>query len=516
MDGPILVIDRHDTAPIGAQLVDGLRRGILTGRLRAGDPMPSTRSLAAELGVARSSVVQAYEQLAGEGYLETRQGAPTRVAELERGIEPVTDAPAPRPLAVSRRAVGGGAAASRAVPLPDSPGFPGAPGAPAIDLTPGIPSMGRLDERAWRAAWRAAAASIVPAISPPPLGVRELREQVADHLRFARGVACSADDIVVTAGTSEALALIAVALGDGGDGGHGGRRPRVAVEDPGYPSARRTLRRHGADTTPVAVGPDGIDVDALARVSGGIDAVMVTPSHQYPLGGRLPVADRLGLLEQAAARDALVIEDDYDSEFRHTGAPLPALASLDRDGRVVLVGSFSKVLTPWLRLGYLVLPSGPAGRALRERITAIRDDEHSPVPGIAQLAMAHLLASGALRRHIAATRREYAHRRRLVLDVLGPLDDGAPLDDAGRGVRLTALDGGLHAVLQLPDAAIADAVVARLAGEGIVVAPLSAYVVEGGIGPSGIVIGYAGAADTALAAALTRIRAGVERLCREP
>ena len=145
------------------------------------------------------------------------------------------------------------------------------------------------------------------------------------------------------------------------------------------------------------------------------DAVMVTPSHQYPLGGRLPVAARLELVEWARAADAIVLEDDYDSEYRHLGPPLPALASLDDAGRVVLVGSFSKVLTPWLRLGYLVLPANPA---LRGAVARVRADEPCPVPGVAQDAAAALLASGAVRRHIAVTRRDYAHRRRLVLEVL--------------------------------------------------------------------------------------------------
>ncbi|WP_350348229.1 PLP-dependent aminotransferase family protein [Agromyces sp. G08B096] len=498
MDGPLLVVDRDRTTPIGVQLVEGLRRGILSGALRAGDPMPSTRALAAELGVARSSVVQAYDRLAGEGYLESRQGAPTRVAALERpagsGFAPSADR------------------ADEGAPVPDA----SAPALALIDLSPGIPSTARIDERAWRAAWRRAAAVPVSSWSPPAFGLPELRAAIADHLRLARGVRCSADDVVVTAGTADALALLAVALR-----AVRGERPRVVVEDPGYPSARRTLARRGVHLRPVAVGPDGLDLAALDRVRGPVDAVMVTPSHQYPLGGRLPVADRLALLDWAGRRDALVIEDDYDSEFRHTGAPLPALASLDEEGRVVLVGSFSKVLTPWVRFGYLVLPPETSDPALRDAVTAIRADEHGPVAGPVQHAMADLLASGALRRHIAATRREYGHRRRLVLDALGGLESPA------RGIRLTALDGGLHAVLELPDEAATDAVVERLAREGVVVAPLSLYSAAADVPPAagcersgsagnahaGLVIGYAGVGDTALADALARIRRAVQQQC---
>ena len=501
MDGPIPVIDRDTGRPIGVQLVEGLRRRILDGVLRPGDAVPSTRALAAELAVSRSAVVAAYEQLAGEGYLDMRQGAPTRVAALvlagngngagaeprdtsDRGARASKGRELQVPAAATRssRPLDGMAAGEAAVAPSATP--------PRIDLLPGRPSTARIDTRAWRAAWRHAAALDIPSESPPPFGVARLRAEIADHLRLARGVACAPDDVVVTAGTAEALALVASALGllVGG-------APHVAVEHPGYPSARRTMERRGALTIPVPVDGDGIDVDVLRRMPRPPHAVMVTPSHQYPLGGRLPVAARLELLEWARAAPAVVIEDDYDSEFRHLGPPLPALASLDSE-RVSLVGSFSKVLTPWLRLGYLVLPADPA---LREAITAIRADEPSPVPGTAQEAAAALLASGAVRRHIAVTRREYAHRRRLVLAAL----DGLP------GAPLSGLDGGLHAVLGLPDAATAAAVVDRLAAEGVAVASLAEYSAVPGDGRAGLVFGYAGPTDTLLAEGLERIRAAV-------
>ena len=223
---------------------------------------------------------------------------------------------------------------------------------------------------------------------------------------------------------------------------------------------------------------------------------MVTPSHQYPLGGRLPVAARLDLLEWARETGAIVLEDDYDSEYRHLGPPLPALASLDEAGRVVLVGSFSKVLTPWLRLGYLVLPANPE---LRAAFVRMRADDRCPVPGVVQDAAAALLSSGAVRRHIAGTRRDYAHRRRLVLEAL----DGIP------GAPLSGLDGGLHAVVRLPDLAVSAAVLARLADEGVAVAPLAEYSAVPGEEEPGFVIGYAGVADTQLVEGLGRIRAAI-------
>lgn len=471
MDAALLALDRGSGRTVVAQLVDGLRRGILDGALRTGDAVPSTRALATDLGVARSSVVAAYEQLSGEGYLELRQGAATRVAAIDARHAPNARL---HPSTSGRPAAGGAAARS---PV-------------RIDLSPGVPSTARLDERAWRAAWRAASAA-PPSTSPPPLGLPELRAAIAEHLRLARGVACTADDVVVTAGTSEALALAGMALAE-----LRGPDLRIGVEDPGYPSGRRALTRHGATLVPLPVSGDGLMLDALDGVA--LDAVMVTPSHQYPLGGRLPVAGRLELLDRARRGEAFVIEDDYDSEFRHTGAPLPALASLDDGERVILVGSFSKVLTPWLRLGYLVLPRHPE---LRAAVAAARTELDSPVAGPVQLAMTALLTSGALRRHIAATRREYRHRRQLVLEALGDPDAAAA------GVRVTALDGGLHAVLELPDAAAERRLVAQLAADGIVVAQLETYSASGAPDrPAGIVLGYAGVSDLALTEALARIR----------
>ncbi|WP_051159203.1 PLP-dependent aminotransferase family protein [Agromyces subbeticus] len=485
----MLAIDRSSGRPLGVQLVEGVRRGILDGALRPGDPVPSTRALASELGVSRSAIVAAYEQLAGEGYLDMRQGAATRVAELPTtfsGGMPATGAAGP--------------GTSRIVAALTSSAPTGAPDAepgrtePRISLLPGYPSTARIDARAWRAAWRHAAAREIPSVSPPPFGVDSLRAEIADHLRHARGVTCSPDEVVITAGTNEAVGLIAGALRV-----LRGAQPIVAVEHPGYPSARRALERRGMLTMPVAVDADGLDLEALRRAPHRPDAVMVTPSHQYPLGGRLPVATRLELLAWAGSTGTLVIEDDYDSEFRHTGPPFPALASLDEAGLTVLVGSFSKVLTPWLRLGYLVLPPAETNPTLRAAVAEVRADEACPVPGVAQEAMAALLAGGTVRRHIAVTRREYAHRRRLVLAALGDLP-GAPL---------SALDGGLHAVIELPDAATSAAVVARLAAEGVAVAPLADYSAVAGDEQPGIVFGYAATTDTQLAEGLERIRAAI-------
>jgi GntR family transcriptional regulator/MocR family aminotransferase len=450
---------------IVARIAAALRSAMLTGRLRVGDPVPSTRALAEQLSVSRSSVVAAYDQLVGEGYLDARQGARTRVALH-------TVAPA------AEQGTGGAQA--------EDP----APSGARIDLVPGRPSTARIDHRAWRAAFRRAAAAPIPSTVPAPLGEPELREAIADHIRHARGVLRTSTDIVITAGTSDAAALLGTALRE-----LRGPGVRVAIEDPGYTGVREILRRRGVAPVPIPVTVDGFDVDALHGIAG-LDAAMLTPSHQYPLGGRLPVTERLRLIGWAGAHDAYILEDDYDSEFRHTGAPLPAMASLDST-RVVLVGSLSKVLTPSLRLGYLALPRDPR---LRTAIEAIRAGENTPVPVLTQHAVADLLAGGAVRRGIAAARRDYGHRRALVLEVL----------DGLRGARLRGLDGGLHGVLILDDGDREPHLVAELARRGVAVAALSDYAASANGASGGLVFGYAAACDLELMDGLRRMRAAIE------
>ncbi|MDJ0377689.1 PLP-dependent aminotransferase family protein [Cryobacterium sp. PH31-L1] len=473
---PVIALERAGSEPLSAQIVAQMRSSILLGELHVGESVPSTRALAARLGVSRGSVVTAYDQLTGEGYLVSTQGAPTRVAVLVHE--------------------GDAALPTQSVVAPKS-----GPAPVVLDLTPGYPSTRRLSGRAWTAAWRRAAAQPIPHTEPPLQGTMALRTEVAQHLRHARGVLCSIDDIIVTAGTSEALALVAVALQERGGAGAAladrvGRAPLVAVETPGYPAAARVLRRLGVNLVSIPNEADGMPVRALDALANRVDAVLVTPSHQYPLGGRLPVEDRLRLLHWAQRTDAWIIEDDYDSEFRHVGPPLPALASLDNDGRVVLVGSFSKVLTPWLRVGYLVLPERAA---VRDALLAVRGDLPGPVSGVVQEAAAALLSSGAVRRHIATARRDYAHRRRLVLESLSSVP----------GTTLTALDGGLHAVLELADQVVAGLAVSELLRRGIRVADLRDYSAEPvkSAVPAGLVFGYAACNDTALARALDQIRA---------
>ncbi|WP_115790148.1 PLP-dependent aminotransferase family protein [Arthrobacter silvisoli] len=457
-----IVLDRASPVPLAAQLAGRLREAILEGTLRPEHTLPASRRLADELGVSRGVVVRAYEQISGEGYLESRGSAGTRVAV---------------------RLDGYGTPAPKAAPKPASP-----PKA-MIDLTPGRPSGEPFRDREWRAAWRKAIAEPVQIQPPPASGMPALRAALARHLGASRGLTVDAADIVITAGTSDALQLIVTALRSTAGA------PRVFVEDPGYPTARRVLKAAGALVEAIPVGEDGTKVRRLNALRSRPDAILLTPSHQYPLGGRMPVQERLALLEWAERNHVTVLEDDYDSEFRHTRMPLPALASLPSNAEVVLIGSFSKTLSPWLRCGYLVV-RGAAG----ERIKRAREELDTPVSGILQSALANYVDGGGLARHIARARRQYAHRRALMIDRLGARDD----------LKLAALDGGLHAIVRLDGSVDARAVVEEALKHDVCVVALEGYFAEAAP-ENGLVIGYGAPSDLQLARALDIITAIIDR-----
>lgn len=471
-----LRLDRSDPAPLPAQLVRQLRELVVSGALRPGEPLPPTRGLAARLGVSRGTVVTAYDQLHGEGYLHATTGATVVHPDLARPAAPAPPAgtAAARPVRAAR-------------PRRERP---------MIDLTPGRPDTARLATPAWRAAWRDAAAAAAGAAPPPPQGSAALREQIAEHLRLMRGVVRDPEDLLVTTGARDGLQLLLAVLH-----GRAGRPLRVAVEDPGYPSLRRVPQRLGHEVLPVPLDVHGLDPARLPAGAWGAagdweverapDAVVVTPSHQYPLGASMPAARRLELLGWARAHGALVVEDDYDSELRYVGEPLPALAALDRapgaddGGHVATLGSFTKVLAPGLGVGYLLPPP-----ALREELLRLRTDLGNPASAVAQDALARFLAAGGLRRHTARMRREYRRRRDLLAAALA----------GAAGVRAVPMDGGLHAVLEFTGEVPLEEqdVVDRAAAAGVRVAALGAYWAEGSRGSRrGVVVGFGAIGDAA-------------------
>ncbi|MEO5316176.1 PLP-dependent aminotransferase family protein [Pseudarthrobacter sp. CC12] len=448
-------LDRKSPASLSAQLANQLRSAVLGGILQPEQNLPATRRLAAEIGVSRGVVVRAFEQLSGEGFLESNGAGGTKVA-----IRPdIQNLPVKTKLpGLTSEAVG------------------------IINLAPGQPSGAPFRDREWRAAWKNAVSADVATHLPPVLGTHELRLAVAQHLAASRGVAVDGDDVVITAGTSDGLQLIMAMLRER-QGQNG--RPRVLVEDPGYPTARRVLAAAGAELMTVPVDEDGLRSSQLDSLSGMPDAVLVTPSHQYPLGGRMTVQERLGLLSWADENGVLVMEDDYDSEFRHKRMPLPAIASLPSNADVVLLGTFSKNLSPWLRCGYVVV-RGQTGENLKQARAAL----DTPVSGILQSALAHYIQGGGLSRHISRARREYAHRRELLIARLGDRPD----------IELAALDGGLHAVSRFAQPS-AEVVAAEALRQGVKLVPLSGYYADRAA-DNGLVIGYGAVTDLQLARAL--------------
>jgi GntR family transcriptional regulator/MocR family aminotransferase len=426
-----------------------LRSAVLDGRLRPGDRLPPTRELAASLGVARNTVAVAYERLTAEGFLTARVGAGTFVgtapvaSAVRRPVpgvrpQPIWDAlqreekPARRPYVAKGFIVG----------TPDPTLFP-------------LATWRRLVSAELRSA------TLTPAAYADASGEPRLRAAIARYLGVSRSVRAAADDVVVTQGAQQALDLIGRVLVAPGD--------TVAVEEPGYPPARALFRALGARVVGVPVDGEGLVVD---RLPSAARLVYVTPSHQFPLGTPMSLARRAALLDWAATRDAAVIEDDYDSEFRFSDRPLDPLQSLDRAGRVVYVGTFSKTLLPALRLGYAVAPPSllPALRTARRLA-----DWHGDV--VAQAALARFIDSGELSRHVRRAGRVYAERHRLVTAALA--------GDLSRWLTPVPSAAGLH-VCALSTVPLDD-VVARAAAAGVTVERLSAY---GAAGPDGLVLGY--------------------------
>jgi GntR family transcriptional regulator/MocR family aminotransferase len=460
--------DRHAGLPLTGQIAAQLRDVLADGRLAAGERLPSTRALATALGVSRTVVTAAYTQLFAEGWLEGRHGSGTYVApgaaalpgagaapaRVAAGPVPGLPAPAP-PLPPVPAAAATPAAGPQAAWLQPDP-------VPAVNLWPGIPWQAGIDPAAWRRAWRHAGTEPVSA-QPDPRGQRALREALTGYLRRGRGVCVPADQILVTRGVSAGLGLVAAALLRPGD--------RVGVEEPGYQAARAAFAARGTRLVPCRVDGDGLVVDELPD---DLRLVYTTPAHQYPLGGRLPVPRRQALAAWARSTGALIVEDDYDGEFRYDVAPLPTLFGLDPDV-VIYLGTTSKTLTPTLGAGWLV-----ARPDLFPALTAAAVDLGERVSGPVQHAVTELLASGELERHVRRMRHEYARRRAVMVSAL-----------AG---RLTGDTAGMHMVLELPPGT-ATAVAAAARERGVEVATLERYF-AGPPAVEGLMLGY-GAADLA-------------------
>jgi GntR family transcriptional regulator/MocR family aminotransferase len=410
------------------QLYEGLRQSILDGRLAPGVRLPATRGLAEELGVSRNTVLNAYEQLLAEGYLEGKAGSGTYVPRTlpEEMLQvPATGRkrPTPRPRRrLSRRGELLAGSASKVLPSSGVP-RPFRPGIPALDAFP-FEIWHRLVARYHRHPTRDLLNYNYSAGHAP------LRRAIAAHLGPARAVHCDPEQVLVISGAQQGLDLVARILLDSGDA--------VWMEDPGYRSARSALQGAEAVLVPVPVDSDGLDVAAGSARCPDARLVYVSPSHQYPLGVTMSLSRRLALLDWARRADAWVVEDDYDSEFRYAGRPLAALQGLDRDGRVIYLGTFSKTLFPSLRLGYLVVPEDLVDSFMAARI--VMDRQPST---LTQAVVANFIEEGHFLRHVRRMRTLYSERQEALLRAARRELDGV--------LDVRPCETGLHLMGWLPD-----------------------------------------------------------------
>ena len=478
---PVVMLDRRSRLPIYRQLYEGFRDAILERRLRAGQRIPSTRALAAELGVSRLPLLNAFEQLVAEGYFRSVTGSGTFVASVS--LPPSAREPSRRATAIrGRRPV------SRETDfLLGNAAEPWLGGWGAFRVSE--PAVDRFPKEVW--ARLVARNGRAGKAEPPrmnygdPMGYRPFREAVAGYLRTARAVRCEADQIMVVSGSQQALTLIARVLLDAGS--------PVWVEEPGYRGARDVFRLRSARLVPVPVDEEGLDVSAGIERCANASAVYVTPSHQYPLGMVMSASRRLRLLEWARRAGAWIIEDDYDSEYRYESLPIASLQGLDRDSRVLYVGTFSKVLFPSLRLGYLVLPQD-----LIARFVAVRDATDIFPPTFLQTVLADFLREGHFARHLRKTRALYSERRGALVDAIRA--------QLGGVLEVRGDEAGMHLVATRTKRGDDRAASLRAARRGLWAMPLSSCYVDRAT-LSGFVLGFGGTDVVDMAAAVRALGA---------
>jgi GntR family transcriptional regulator/MocR family aminotransferase len=435
---------------MAVQIYGQLRDAIAGGALPPGARLTPTRVLAGELGISRTTVAEAYERLVAEGYAHGRRGGGTVVAEVEVEAEAEADAEAQ---------AGAGAGDPALRPTPEAAAVERYGTSFTTDARYDL-GAGRVDTAlfplaAWRRCVRAALNDRdALATYGDPGGSAALREVLARWVARSRGVVARPDRIVATQGATQAIDLLARALLRPGD--------VAAVEEPGYPPVATLLESHGVEVVGVPVDRSGLVVD---RLPDRARLVHVTPSHQYPLGCVLAHERRVALLDWARRHDAVVVEDDYDSEFRHGRRPLEPLHRLDRTGRVVYVGTFSKVLSPSLRMGFVVAPP-----SLVPALLALRQATDFGPPALVDAALTHFVAEGHLSRHLRRARRAYAERQQVLRHELRR--QASPSSGGTAGVRALPAHAGLHVTVVAPEAPADDEIVARAARHGLLVSTL--------------------------------------------
>ncbi|MBO0782059.1 MAG: PLP-dependent aminotransferase family protein [Ktedonobacteraceae bacterium] len=481
-----LTLDPTSSLPLYRQLADALRQAILTGQLAAGTQLPSTRLCARSLGISRFTVLTAFEQLFAEGYISSKGGSGTYVADvlpderLHLAEKPPTAMLASdQKRLLSRR----GALLGAGRVLPEGYGK----GESVRAFRPGLPAFDHFPFDIWRRLmtkhWRHPPPDLLS--YSDPAGFQPLREQITAYLKAARGVQCEAGQVIIVSGSQQALELAVRLLLDPGDA--------AWIEDPGYLGARAVFQGTGTRVIPVPVDAQGLDVSQGIALGADARLAYVTPSHQFPLGVTMSLARRLALLRWAKEQEAWILEDDYDSEYRYRGRPLPSLQGLDPTGRVIYIGTFSKVLFPGIRLGYLVVPAD-----LVDAFVAARAVVDRQPPILDQLVLADFLSEGHFGRHLRRMRTLYEERQAILVEAI--------TSELSEVLTVSPAPAGMHLVGGLAEGISAQQISREAAHQRLIVPPLSAYACSE-IDTQALLLGY-----TAFDAHV--LRQGVQHLAR--
>ncbi|QIG50044.1 PLP-dependent aminotransferase family protein [Nordella sp. HKS 07] len=452
-------LDRADREPLHRQLAAELKRLILAQTIAPGARLPSSRIYAEELGVSRATVVAAIDELVAEGYAEGRHGSgvfvapdlPDHVLRAAQQLAPVRETALPRPDDVR----------------------PFQPAAPELALFP-HEIWAKLMLKTWRNPIRELLAS------PDPLGWAPLRLAIADHLRAFRGMRCAPEQVVITSGAGEALELLGQSILARGD--------KIIIEEPGYVLIRRTFTELGFRTAPIPVDADGLDI---ARGPKDARAAVVTPARHYPLGMTMPLSRRLALLDWARQHKTWIIEDDYDSEYRYHGKPLPALMGVDDSGVVISLGSFSKTMLPGLRIGYLVVPP-----TLINDMSAVMRERGARVSLFLQPVLADFMRLGHYAIHIRRMRRLYTKRQTALREAVQRYAQGV--------LATTPEPAGMHLICTLENGMDDREASRRAAAVGLLAPALSDYF-AGKPFRHGLVLGYAGFDEAVIDASIRKL-----------
>lgn len=478
---PGLSLDRDGAEPLSRQLYRGLRELVISGRLESGVRMPATRSFAIDLEVSRTTVVQAYDQLKSEGYLSCHEKSGTFVSlalpDARAWRPPLAAAPSESDQRLADDLATRMQRTAQSQPERGAWALPFHPGIPAIAAFPGM-LYARVQRQVSLELIRSGAARC------PAEGATALREQIASYLGASRGVICDPAQVFIISGTYQALHLVLLGLSNPGDG--------AWIENPGYPGARKALELMGLRCTAVPVDKEGLVVAEGRRLNDQARFAYVTPARQAPLGHTMSLARRLELLRWANDCGTLILEDDYDGEYRFGGAPAPSLQSLDPDGRVIYFGTFSKTLLPSLGIGYLVVP-----HRYIEVMARLVDSIARPPSLSTQVTVARLIQSGAFESHVRAMRTLYRRRQDALAQQIRPALAGQ--------LKIEVLNAGLHLIGWLPDGSDDRVIAENARRRGLLPRPMSDFVAAGPVRPA-LMLGFANLAEEQMPPAIEALR----------